>query len=120
MAAFEHDLECEANRLRARTCLYADPYISYRRRMCRLSRNLTPAVTSILSAVYLKSIPGQARYTVSAYHSTAVVAVQPVRRATHASPTTIQHMRVDHGRPDILVPKQFLHSSYVVSIQAAA
>lgn len=40
-----------------------------------------------------------------------VVAIQPVRRATHTVPATIQNVRVGHGLPDVLVSKQLLDGS---------
>ena len=38
-----------------------------------------------------------------------------IRRAANATATTVQNMGVDHCRSNILVPKEFLHGSYVVT-----
>ena len=34
----------------------------------------------------------------------------------HPAPTALQHMRVDHGRSDVLVPQEFLHGPNIVTI----
>lgn len=38
-----------------------------------------------------------------------------VERAANASPTPLEHMRVDHRRRDIRVAQQFLHCANIVS-----
>jgi hypothetical protein len=37
-----------------------------------------------------------------------------IERTPYPSPTALQHMRVDHGRTDVLVPQEFLHGANVV------
>ena len=37
-----------------------------------------------------------------------------VKRTDDASPTAIQHMRIDHRRAHIFMAKQFLHCSNIV------
>jgi hypothetical protein len=32
-----------------------------------------------------------------------------IERAAHPAPAALQHMRVDHGRTDVLVPQELLH-----------
>jgi Transposase IS116/IS110/IS902 family len=39
-----------------------------------------------------------------------------IERAAHPSPTALQHMRVDHGRTDVLVPHEFLHRPNIVTV----
>ena len=39
-----------------------------------------------------------------------------VRRAATASTASIQDMRVDHGRANVLVAQEFLHGADVVAI----
>ena len=39
-----------------------------------------------------------------------------IERATHALATVLQHMRIDHGSPDVLVPQEFLHGANVIAI----
>ena len=39
-----------------------------------------------------------------------------IERAAYPLPTTLQHVRVDHGRSDVLVPQEFLHCPNIVSI----
>src|SRR6266700_2402909 len=41
---------------------------------------------------------------------------KPVQRAHHASPTLVQHVRVDHRRRDVRMPEQLLHGADVVAI----
>ena len=45
----------------------------------------------------------------------AVVARQAVERADRAAATTIEHLRVDHCRPDVRMAEQFLHGADVVT-----
>jgi hypothetical protein len=39
-----------------------------------------------------------------------------IERTPYASPTALQHVRVDHGRTDVLVPQEFLHGPNIVPI----
>ena len=39
----------------------------------------------------------------------------PVYWAFHCSTTSIEHMRVDHRRPNVAVAEQLLHRAYVVA-----
>jgi hypothetical protein len=40
---------------------------------------------------------------------------EPVERAPHAQPATVQHVRVDHRRADVRVPQQLLHRPDVIA-----
>ena len=42
----------------------------------------------------------------------------PVRlkQAAHPAPAALQHIRVDHGRTDVLVPQEFLHRPNLVTV----
>ena len=39
-----------------------------------------------------------------------------IERAAHALATALQHMRIDHGSADVLVPQEFLHGANVIAI----
>src|SRR5262245_30894094 len=39
-----------------------------------------------------------------------------IERAAHPAPAALQHIRVDHGRTDVLVPQEFLHRSNIVTV----
>ena len=39
-----------------------------------------------------------------------------IERTAHPAPTALQHVRVDHGRSDVLVPQEFLHRANIVTI----
>ena len=39
-----------------------------------------------------------------------------IERTPHPAPAALQHIRVDHGRSDVLVPQEFLHRPNVVAI----
>src|SRR5215510_3673158 len=39
-----------------------------------------------------------------------------IERAAHPAPAALQHVRVDHGRFDVLVPQEFLHRPNVVTV----
>jgi len=41
---------------------------------------------------------------------------QPVRRAAHAAPASVQDVRVDHCRSNVFVSKEFLHGTNVVTV----
>ena len=36
--------------------------------------------------------------------------------AAYALATALEHMRIDHGGPDVLVPQEFLHRTNVIAI----
>ncbi len=39
-----------------------------------------------------------------------------IERTPYPAPATLQHMRVDHGRSDVLVPQEFLHRPNIVTV----
>ena len=39
-----------------------------------------------------------------------------IERTPHPAPATLQHVCVDHGRSDVLVPQEFLYCPNVVTI----
>ena len=39
-----------------------------------------------------------------------------IKWTPHPAPATLQHVRVDHGRSDVLVPQEFLHGPNIVTI----
>jgi len=39
-----------------------------------------------------------------------------IERAAHALATALQHMRIEHGGPDVFVPQEFLHGANVIAI----
>jgi hypothetical protein len=39
-----------------------------------------------------------------------------IERAAYPSPAVPQHVRVDHGRTDVLVPQEFLHRPNIVPV----
>jgi hypothetical protein len=42
-------------------------------------------------------------------------ALDLAQRASHAFASAVQHVGVDHGCPDVLMPKKFLDGPYVVT-----
>ena len=48
--------------------------------------------------------------------STKADSPQPVRRAADTTPTSIQHMRIDHCRRHVLMSKQFLDCPNIVPV----
>ena len=75
------------------------------------SKNLSRAIKSLYaanSAVYEDISP---RCIGIIHHSS-----EAIRRAANTSTTSIEHMRIDHGRTDIFVSKEFLDSAIVIPV----